>query len=263
MPVIAIALFGWNLINENGIALAAHIGLFGALTAFLTWALGREMDPDHNATAFIAMALSVMLAALGYGFDLLTIGALLFAVRLANRTVGPQARVGDIITLVSLNLGAVLVDGAWWMPFISVIALVFDETQEHSNLPQRLAIPALIIIGAQAFFTGDGIALSVTDSLVRGWVVTVIVITIMVGGAIWNLPDLRSVMDVQQTPCDRRRIRAGMVLILLGGLASLLGGQDSLAGNLAIWSVLAASIAGRNVIIADDDKNDTPTSVEP
>jgi hypothetical protein len=260
LPVIAIALFAWQTVHGTPLAEAGNAALLAMVAAFLTWALGREMDPDHNATAFIALALTALLAGLGYSFDLLTLGALMFAVRLANRTVGPQAKIGDIITLVLLNLGAVLVDGAWWMPFLSVIALVFDEMQERSNLPQRLAIPALILIGAQAFFIGDGIALSAMDSLVRGWVVTVVVITLMAGSAIWNLPDLRSVMDVPQTPCNRRRIQAGMILIMLGGLASLLGGQESLAGNLAIWSVLAASIAGRNIIIADEDKTDATPS---
>lgn len=259
LPVIATGLFAWLTFGGMPLASAVNAALLGMLAAFLTWALGREMDPDHNATAFIALALTVVLAGLGYSFNLLTLGALMFAVRLANRTVGPQAKVGDIITLVLLNLGAVLIDGAWWMPFVSTIALVFDELQERSNLPQRLAIPAMIIIGVQAFFVGDGVSLAAMDSLVRGWVVTVTVITLMAGGAIWNLPELRSVMDVPQTPCDRRRIQAGMVLILLGGLASLLGGQDSLAGNLGIWSVLAASIAGRNVILADEDKNSAET----
>jgi hypothetical protein len=257
LPVIAIGLFAWLAFHGTPMAAAGQTALLGMFAAFLTWALGREMDPDHNATAFIAMGLAAILTGLGYGFDLLTLGALLFAVRLVNRTVGPQAKIGDIITLVLLNLGAVLIDGAWWMPFLSVFALIFDELQERSNLPQRLAIPALIIIGAQAFLVGDGVALSAMDSLVRGWIVTVVVISFMVTGTIWKLPELRSVKDVSLTPCERRRIQAGMVLILLGGLASLLGGQDSLAGNLAIWSVLAASIAGRNVILADEDKTAT------
>ena len=159
VPVIAIGLFVWSLIGEAGMGPALRIGLFGALAAFLTWALGREMDPDHNATAFIAMALAVLAAALGYGFDLLTLAALLFAVRVVNRTVGPQAMIGDVITLVLLNLGAVFIEGAWWMPFISVMALAIDEAFERSTLPQRLAIPALLVMGILAFFVGGGVDL--------------------------------------------------------------------------------------------------------
>lgn len=252
VPLIAIGLFAWSLTGEAGLTSALRIGIFGALAAFLTWALGREMDPDHNATAFIAMALAVLAAALGYGFDLLTLAALLFAVRVVNRTVGPQAKVGDVITLVLLNLGAVFIEGAWWMPFISVIALAIDEAFERSNLPQRLAIPALLIFGILAFFVGGGVDLSITGTLVRGWVVTVVVISVLVAGTIVNTDEVSSPMDALDTPCNCRRIQAGMALIMLAGIASLLGGQPGLAANLAIVSVLAASLVGRNISLGKD-----------
>ena len=254
LPLVAIGLSAWLAFDGSGMGEAGKAGLFGALAAFLAWALGREMDPDHNATAFIAMALTVLLAGLGYGFDLLTLGALMFAVRLVNRTVGPQAKVGDIITLVLLNLGAVFVEGAWWMPFISVIALAIDEFFERSNLTQRLAIPALLVMGLSAFLVGDGVDFSVMESLVRGWIVTVVVVALMVGGTIFNTEEILAPMDVLGSPCNCRRVQAGMALILLAAICSLLGGQESLAANLAILAVLAASLVGRNIELGKGDK---------
>ena len=255
LPLIAVGLFVWSLIGGAGLSAALPAGLFGALAAFLVWALGREMDPDHNATAFLAMAAAVLAAILGYGFDLLTLGALMFAVRLVNRTVGPSAKIGDVITLVLLNLGAVFIEGAWWMPFISVIALAIDEAFERSNLTQRLAIPTLLILGILAFIIGDGVDLSAMDSLVRGWVVAMIVVTILVSGTIFNTEEINSSMDVLNAPCNGRRIQAGMALILLGAICSLLGGQESLAANLGILAVLAASLMGRNIVLGNDDKD--------
>lgn len=254
LPLVAIGLFAWLAFDGSGMGEAGKAGLFGALAAFLAWALGREMDPDHNATAFIAMALTVLLAGLGYGFDLLTLGALMFAVRLVNRTVGPQAKVGDLITLVLLNLGAVFVEGAWWMPFLSVIALAVDEFFERSNLTQRLAIPALLVMGLSAFLVGDGVDFSVMESLVRGWIVTVVVVALMVGGTIFNTEEILAPMDVLGSRCNCRRVQAGMALILLAAICSLLGGQESLAANLAILAVLAASLVGRNIELGKGDK---------
>jgi len=257
LPLIAVGLFVWSLIGGAELSAALPAGLFGALAAFLVWALGREMDPDHNATAFLAMAAAVLAAILGYGFDLLTLGALMFAVRLVNRTVGPSAKIGDVITLVLLNLGAVFIEGAWWMPFISVIALAIDEAFERSNLTQRLAIPTLLILGILAFIIGDGVDLSAMDSLVRGWVVAMIVVTILVSGTIFNTEEINSSMDVLNAPCNGRRIQAGMALILLGAICSLLGGQESLAANLGILAVLAASLMGRNIVLGNEDKDET------
>jgi len=255
LPLIAVGLFVWSLIGGAGLSAALPAGLLGALAAFLVWALGREMDPDHNATAFLAMALAVLAMVLGYGFDLLTLGALMFAVRLVNRTVGPSAKIGDVITLVLLNLGAVFVEGAWWMPFISVIALAIDEAFERSNLTQRLAIPTLLILGILAFIIGDGVDLSAMESLVRGWVVAMIVITILVSGTIFNTEAVRASMDLLDAPCNSRRIQVGMALILLGALCSLLGGQESLAANLGVLVVLAASLMGRNIVLGNEDKD--------
>jgi len=257
LPLIAVGLFVWSLIGGAELSAALPAGLLGALTAFLVWAMGREMDPDHNATAFLAMALAVWAMVLGYGFDLLTLGALMFAVRLVNRTVGPPAKIGDIITLVLLNLGAVFVEGAWWMPFISVIALVIDEAFERSNLTQRLAIPTLLALGIVAVFFGPGIDFSILDTLVRGWIVTIIVLTILVSGTIFNSEDIRASMDLLDAPCNSRRIQVGMALILLGALCSLLGGQESLAANLGILAVIAASLMGRNIVLGNEDKDET------
>jgi hypothetical protein len=252
---MAVTLFVWLSMNGADMVTAGKDALLGMLAAFLAWALGREMDPDHNATGFIALGLTVLAIGLGYSLDLLSLAALLFAVRVINRTVGPPAKTGDLATLVLLCLGAAIVDNAWWMPVLGAMALAIDEYFERSNLAQRLAIPALLAIGVITVFLGGYADFAVLDTLIRGWVVAVIVITILVAINIPNTEDIRSNMDVLGTPCDRRRVQLGMALILLAGLASVLGGQAGLTGALAVWAVLAASLAGRNITLsksADD-----------
>lgn len=255
LPAIAIGLFAWLAISGAGMIAAGTAGLMGMLAAFVTWALGREMDPDHNATAFIAMALAVLAAGLGYGFDLLSLAALLFAVRVVNRTVGPQAKASDIVLLFLFNLGALFIDGAWWMPFISAAALAIDEFFERGTMVQRITLLMLVLIGTQALIIGNQVDLSLTSTLIRGWVVTVIVITILVLANIPGTKDVRATMDALGTPCLPRRIQAGMALILAAGLASLLGGQLGLTEALGVWAVLAASLAGRNFSFETSDKD--------
>lgn len=247
LPAIAIGLFAWMVIGGNGMLDAGKAGLLGMLAAFISWALGREMDPDHNATAFIAMALAVLAAGLGYGFDLLSMAALLFAARVVNRTVGPQAKAGDIVMLFLFNLGALFIDGAWWMPFISAAALAIDEVFERSNMVQRITMLMLVLIGFQSLLIGNQVDLAAYQTLIRGWVVTVVVITILVAANIPGTKDIRANMDVLGTPCQARRVQAGMAIILLAGLASLSGGQMGLTEALGIWAVLAASLIGRNI----------------
>ncbi|WP_420431982.1 hypothetical protein [Hyphobacterium sp.] len=255
LPLIAISLFVWLVMNDSAMVEAGKTALLGMLAAFLAWALGREMDPDHNATGFIALGLTVLAVGLGYSLDLLSLAALLFAVRVINRTVGPPARLGDLVTLVLLCLGAAIVDNAWWMPLLGALALAIDEYFERSSLPQRLAIPALFAIGLITLFLGGYADFAALETLVRGWVVAVVVITVLVAINIPNTDEIHSKMDALDTPCDRRRVQIGMAMILMAGVASVLGGQASLTGALAIWAVLAASLAGRNITLeksADD-----------
>ena len=253
LPLLALSLLVWTVIQGGPWPDAAMTAIFGLLAGFLAWALGREMDPDHNATAFIALALTGLALALGYSLDLLSLAALLFAVRVVNRTVGPPAKPGDLVTLILLCLGAAIVDKAWWMPLIGALALGADEYFERSTLPQRLAIPALAAIGLLTMLVGGYADFAALDTLIRGWVVAVVVITILVAINIPNTEDIRSNMDVLGTPCDRRRVQLGMALILLAGVASVLGGQAGLTGALGIWAVLAASLAGRNITLAKSE----------
>lgn len=247
MPVIAIGLFGWLVFNGGEMMASIRTAVIGVLTAFLVWALGREMDPDHNATAFIAMGLSVLLTGLGYPFALLSLAAILFAVRLVNRTVGPAAKITDIIALTGLSLAAVFLDGAWWIGGIAIIALIIDAVFEKPPLANILAALVLgLALGFAVFSSGTGLFTGM-DTLVRGWIVTTLVISVLVIGNIWNTREVGAFMDALGEPCNCQRVQFGMALILLAGLASLLGGQETLRESLAIWSVLAASLIGRNI----------------
>lgn len=254
LPIVAIGLFGWTMFSGGSIGDAAMAGIYGLFTAFLTWALGREMDPDHNATAFIAMGLAVLIAGLGYPFALLSLAAVLFAVRLVNRTVGPAAKIFDIVALTGLGLAAVFLDGAWWIGAIAIIALIVDGFLEKPPLANMIASAVLGLALGYVVFSSDTGLFSGMETLVRGWIVTVVVISVLVVGNIWHTREVASLMDALGEPCNCQRVQLGMTLILLAGLASLLGGQDSLREHLAIWSVLAASLVGRNISFEKKDE---------
>ena len=74
-------------------------GLTVALSLFLTWALGRELDPDHNASAFVAVALT----AVGYRTPSLALcGLFLLGIRAVNNTTGLRPKPTDWLSLLGL-----------------------------------------------------------------------------------------------------------------------------------------------------------------
>ncbi|MGD9316838.1 MAG: hypothetical protein PVG56_08400, partial [Anaerolineae bacterium] len=55
--VVAIAGAVWRLISGVALLESALWGIGAGLVMFLTWALGRELDPDHDLSAFVGAGL--------------------------------------------------------------------------------------------------------------------------------------------------------------------------------------------------------------
>jgi MFS family permease len=92
---------------------AGLAGLFGpeiglspvsaAIGVFLSWAIARELDPDHPAAAAIALPVSlVLLIVLGPSSLLVSTGVLL-GMRMTAGTVGAPLRPLDIVGIVALS----------------------------------------------------------------------------------------------------------------------------------------------------------------
>ena len=74
-------------------------------TVFFGWAYVRELAPDDDAAAFIAVAIAVITWFVFGPSDLfLVTGALLFA-RMVSRTVGPPAKLSDTVLAIGLVAG--------------------------------------------------------------------------------------------------------------------------------------------------------------
>ena len=81
---------------------------------FLTWALGRELDPDANIVAFLAITPAVVLAVLvgTPNFSLVFLALLLL--RVVNRSLGVPAKPTDSL-LVLLLASWLAWSGAWYV----------------------------------------------------------------------------------------------------------------------------------------------------
>ena len=80
-------------------------GLGAGLSVFLTWALGRELDPDTIVSDFIAVGLTLIGLFIWGIPSLIFLFWLILAVRILNRTTGKAATILDSLGLIAL--------GAW------------------------------------------------------------------------------------------------------------------------------------------------------
>jgi hypothetical protein len=144
---LAVTVFGigFQLIWGPGGFQTVLWGLGAGLSVFLTWALGRELDPDHVVSDFIAAGLTLVGLFIWGIPDLGLLFWVLIGVRILNRTTGKAPTVLD--SLFFIGLGAWLsYQGSWIAGLLTAAVLLVD-----SFLPQgkrRQIVLAVVSLGA-------------------------------------------------------------------------------------------------------------------
>lgn len=102
LPVVGVAFATLALVEGASLVAAASAALRAALVLFGSWALAREIDPDHELAAFVAAAVALLVyIALG-AVDLLILFVALFSARIVNRSTGQAAKWADSIAVLAL-----------------------------------------------------------------------------------------------------------------------------------------------------------------
>jgi hypothetical protein len=213
----------------------------GGVSIFLTWALCRELDPDHAVSAFVAAGLA-LLGLVFWGLPrLAAILWLIMVVRVVNRTTGLAA--GLLDSLAVLGLGSWLsLEGNWGYGVINALAFLLD-----SQLPPRarrqliLAVLAVTVTLAIAL-VGDEPPWEGRPSLLGGLIG--LALSVLFLPVILTARHLESVGDRSQQPLEATRVQAAQMLALLTGVETLIvGGTAAIGALLPLWAaVLGASI---------------------
>jgi hypothetical protein len=231
--------------------LASIIWSLGAgFSVFFAWALARELDPDHDLSAFVAAVL--MLVGLGvYGLpELLPLLWMLLALRMVNRVVGPPPTLLD--SLGELGLGGWLTwRGQWVYGLMTALAFLLDGVlsaplrHRHSNaIPSRgaLAFAALSLIATAVILvvspTGPSLERIGTPAIPAVAIASSLLFLVV----ILDSRDTRAVSDTTQQPLDPRRVQAGQALALATGLLLAWSkGTPGLAALLPLWGAMAGT----------------------
>lgn len=108
-------------------------GAQAGLSVFLAWALCRELDPDHDLSAFVALGLALG-GLLVWGLPSLSaLFWIILVVRVVNRSVGLPAGILDSLGVVGLGVWLSL-EGNWGYGLITALAFLLD-----AQLPVRTA----------------------------------------------------------------------------------------------------------------------------
>lgn len=250
---VAIGMFLYRLahgMNPTDSAVqAAGTGLF----ALLAWALGRELDPDHNLPAYAAAVLGV-LAGLALGMPNLPLTiAVIALLRLVNRTSGLPARVSDSLGLIALVALVVARDGFWVIGPVLAVAFLLNAMLPRPDRPNGFyfALLTLLVTGVTSvLFPSPEWTLRFDASLGGSIAIAALAYLVIV---LRDPTHLQAVGDWTGTPLNHPRVQAAQLLALVAALAVLL--WDYAFGLMALsplWAAIAGVIVRRGVQILYD-----------
>jgi len=236
---LLVAIFGFALRRLTGTPSpeAFLAGLVLALGFFLAWAIARELDPDHDASAFVAAGLSLIPQTVLGLPDLAGVVLILLSLRIVNRTVGPAARPLDTIVILAL-VGVAAWQGQPVLALAAAGAFALDALLD-STLRIHLAAA-----GASIGLLGVGLSRFPAEAVPPLTLVTGLALAV-------TLPFLflirasgtpRTVTDTGGDPLRGKRVRAAQWLGLATVVGSIVvGGQAGLVSLSPLWAALVGT----------------------
>lgn len=242
LPLAALLGAGITLVRDGGVVAALVAALVFVLVTFGAWALTRELAPDDDPAAFIAMALGVGWIGLGADSVLLVFVAL-FLARVVNRSTGLMLRPLDSVLVFALTVWAAFSLGQPLLVLVGALAFALDAALEEGCRPQWLPAVGCIAVAVLMFVRGEyPLRPGSFDAVELAFLV---VTAVAYGIAIWRSAPLRSICDVTGVPLEPIRVRAGMIVGLLVAVQAVVtDGAGALTAS-TIWASIVAVPVGR------------------
>jgi len=212
-------------------------GLGAGLSVFLAWALGRELDPDHDPSALFAAGFSFIGFFLWGVPGLLILFWLLMAVRMVNRTTGLAPTILD--SLVFLGIGAwISFQGNWMVGLLTPVVFLLESfLPQGKKLHLVFAALGVVFSGGALIWKNEwwiGINFSWETGVISLFTVVILLPVISASRS------MKSKMDKTDKGLIPVRVQAGQVLA--GFFWILTGFGTGINGLLSVLPVGAAAL---------------------
>jgi hypothetical protein len=218
-------------------------GVGAGVTVFLAWALCRELDPDHDMSAFAAAGLAVIGL---FVFGLANLGRLfwlLLVVRVVNRTTGLPATIIDSLVVAGLS-GWLVYNGNWGFGVLTVVAFLLDSQLAPPHR-QQIIFAGLSALSTVAIVILKGPLWPEAGLSWGAGLVAVGLSAIFIPVILWS-STLKGVEDESGEGLKPMRIQAGQTLALMAGIEiAFWSAAPGLRSMMPLWAtVIGAAIYG-------------------
>jgi len=238
LPMLALLSAGAAWLGDSGSG-PLSAALSGALVAFVAWALTRELAPDYNDVAFVALAFAW---AGNVAFDMrqvLLAFVVLLLVRMVNRSTGLPARPFDTLSVFGFCTWAAINTE---QPLIILVASLAFSLDAFLEKPLRLHyLAAAACLPTLAWMLLGNADLLATDLTMMDWA--------LLGGSALGIglvvlasPEPVSYCDTSPDRLDRTRVNAGLVVGWLLAVQTVITTGTAGWLDTPVWICLVAAL---------------------
>ena len=231
---------GVSLLQSGDFGLAIGAGLLYGAIVFVAWVITREIDPDHDLSAFVSVALAfgAALWLMPSTIALWPLGLVILGSRMLTRVVGVRATLIDSLILVAF-IGLIAYSGYIAVALAATAFFFLDAwLQEPLRRQWAFGALALVITFLVALITNQGMSLvpvSMPYMLVIGVISLAFLLTILLKGQITTHSDFGN------RPLSLSRVRVAMLMTLAIGLVQAVTNSDGgVLSMITLWASLAA-----------------------
>jgi len=224
--------WGWSVGRDEVVLLSFRV----AVSVFLAWAIGRELDPDDTNPAAVATVVVLPLVALGPP-SLSSSAAALIAVRIVVRTTGRSLQWIDGVVLIAAAAYLGTQSQTWPALAAVILAVGIDRFVTPPGPARTLWFSAVMamaaLVGAMAFSTPP----ASTQPSRPEWIVIGVTLAAALLALVTTRPP-RSRGDSRDESLSQPRLRFGRMLVLLLVMAAIFGGGLAISGLSPLWAAI-------------------------
>ena len=220
--------------------------ILAAGATFLSWALGRELDPDHEPTGLLAAIPAGALVLLGFDISILATVAALMSARLLVESTGRRPLPTDLAGMAVMASVVSFTALGWVFGFGLAIAIYLDDrmAEEHSSQGVVAAIGAALGASLVATLTG---AFPQALPEIRPLLTLALGLLALIAVVREPLDPISLVDSRKKTPLRRDRLQVARTMVgLLAFFGSLIGGEG-ISAEVTVALTLALALGSEEV----------------
>lgn len=226
---------------------SAISGLYAGAAIFLTWALGREIDPDKNGSAFVGAGLAFVAYLVLGRFSVLALAGTMALCRMISRTVGLPLKVTDSLSLVVVIGLIAYFDNALIVKYLLPLAFLLDGAFDSPPSRAQFGFGALgyMVVYVIDLITG-AVLHPIPPTIPLAIIAAVIAVVTLAGIAL--LERVTSVGDATQAPLSLKRLQFSLSFALMAaGVTAVINGGVGIIALAPIWAALLGVVVYRAV----------------